>query len=249
MSEPTAPTVTEPPRRLHFDWVFPALFRPRRIFPQIVGGVSTAWLTPILILMAAMLLSVIAQGSAMQAAMSNATTMPSDFEYYSPEQQAQYQQSASMVSGPLFTIVLPGIGALLVLFIGWLAFGGLLHLVLTLFGGHGSIGTTIGMVAWANLPYAVRGLERALYMMASNRAIQAPGLSGMASMGSVPYAFLSLIDIFIIWHALLLFVGIHTGYGLSRGKALAVVLIAVGAVVLFQTGVGSIGTVFSWLAS
>jgi hypothetical protein len=117
-----------------------------------------------------------------------------------------------------------------------------MHLALTLLGGRGAIGTTIGMVAWANLPYAMRDLERVLYVLVTNRTLQSPGLSGFATMGSVSAAFLSLVDVFLIWSVLLLFVGIHTGYGLSRGKALAAVLIVVGVAVIFQTGVGSIGT-------
>lgn len=241
MSETTATTPLEPPRRLHFDWVIPALFKPRQAFPKIIGAPSTAWLTPILILTATVLLRVLIQGAVQQAAMSSAMTMPEDFEYYSAEQQAQFQQGASLVSGPLFTIVIPGVLALLGVWIGWLVFGGLMHLALTLLGGRNATATTIGMVAWANLPFAVRDVVRGLYMMASNSIIQSPGLSGFAAMGSIPYAFLALVDIYIVWNVLLLFIGVHTGYGLSRGKALAAVLIVVGLAVLFQTGVGSIG--------
>lgn len=229
-------TLPEPPRRLHFDWVIPALFKPRQAFPKIVAGPSTAWLTPILILTAAVLLRVLVSGSIQQSATMGApTSLPPDFEYYSSDQQAQFQQASSLTSGPLFTFVLPGVAALLGVWAGWLVFGGLMHLALTLLGGRGAIGTTIGMVAWANLPFAARDVVRALYMMASNSTIQSPGLSGFGSAGGIDSACLGLVDIFVVWNIVLLLAGVHTGYSLSRGKSWTSVLITVGAAVIFQT--------------
>jgi hypothetical protein len=220
----------------------PALFRPRQVFPKIVGGTSTAWLTPILILTAAALLHVLASGAIQQASiMSAPASLPEGFQYYSADQQAQFQQASSITTGPLFLFVGPGILALLGVWIGWLVFGGVMHLVLTLLGGRGATATTIGMVAWASLPFAVRDIERVLYMMASNQLIQSPGLSGFAPAGGIGSAFLSLVDVFLVWNILLLFVGVHTGYGVSRGKAWASVLIVVGAAVMLQTVLGFIG--------
>jgi hypothetical protein len=248
MSEITD-TPIEPPRKLRFDWVIPALFRPRQAFSSIMGGMNTAWLTPILLLTAAGLLYVIAKGSIQQATtVAMPGEMPPDYEYYSTDQQANYQQAVSITSGPLLTLILPGVGAILGVWLGWLAVGGLMHLVLTLFGGRGAMGTSLGMVAWANLPFAVRDIERALYVMASNRLIQSPGLSGFASPG-IGSAFLSLIDIFVIWNIVLLLVGVTKGHGLSRGKAGASVLITVGVVLAIKTGVGFAGSMAGSIAS
>ena len=117
-----------------------------------MGGANSAWLTPILILTAAALLYVLSRGAIQQAAaMSASTSLPENFEYYSANQQMEYQQGTSMVAGPLFTFVLPGILSLLSLWVGWLVFGGLMHLALTLLGGCGAIGATIGMVARSSM--------------------------------------------------------------------------------------------------
>lgn len=207
-----------------------------------MGGMNTAWLTPILLLTAAGLLYVIAKGSIQQATtVGMPGELPPDYEYYSTDQQANYQQAATITSGPLLTIILPGIGAIFGIWLGWLAVGGLMHLVLTLFGGRGAMGASLGMVAWANLPFAVRDVERALYVITSNRLIQSPGLSGFASPGGIGSAFLGLIDIFVIWNIVLLLVGVSAGHGLSRGKAWASVLITVGVVLAVKMGVG-----FAW---
>jgi hypothetical protein len=235
MTENT-PITVEPPRRFRFDWVIPALFKPRQTFPKILSAPSTAWLTPMVILTLTALLRVLVSGSVGQpVAMGASAAPPPDFEYYSPDQQMNYQQGVSLTSGPLFTIIGPGILALVGVWIGWLVFGGLMHLTLTLLGGRGATGATIGMVAWANLPFAIRDIVRVLDMMSSNTAFESPGLSGLVTAGGLPSACLGVVEMYIIWHILLLFVGIHTGYGLSRGKSWASVAITVGAAIIFQT--------------
>jgi hypothetical protein len=230
----------EPSRRLHFDWVSAVLFRPRQAFARIAAQASGVWLTPILILTLVALVPVFVGGSIKQeAARSGQVNLPPDYQYYTPEQQAQFQQAMAATSGPVFVYVFPAITAILKIWLGWLLVGGLLHLVLTLLGGRGSTGTAMNLVAWSSLPFAVRELVHAGWMLSSHQLISSPGLKGFAPLGDGSLnlflaALLALIDFYILWHLALLIVGVRAGNGLSAGKAVGGVLFTLLVVLLLQ---------------
>ncbi len=110
----------EAPRRIHFEWLPDAFFHPRRAFDRIVST-SGVWLTPILILTLTAVIGTLVAGSLRQvAAQSGQVNLPPDFQYYSPEQQAQFQQAMSATSSPVFLYVFPALVALSRVWIGWL---------------------------------------------------------------------------------------------------------------------------------
>ncbi len=146
----TLPPAPTSPRRFHFDWLIPALFRPRSTFAAIGAYSGSAWLTPLLALTLTGLLRVAAAGPIQQSAsLSEQQSLPPDFQYYSPEQQAQLQQATQATSGPIFVYVFPAISAVAGVWAGWLVVVGLLHLVLTMLGGRGSTRATMNVAAWA----------------------------------------------------------------------------------------------------
>ena len=103
MSESTNSDL-ESPRRFHFNWVLPVLFRPRRTFEAITALPGNNWSAPLLVLSVLVLFSVLAGGWAKQrTAMQGEMSLPPDFQYYSPEQQAQYTQAVQAQQGPVFT--------------------------------------------------------------------------------------------------------------------------------------------------
>jgi hypothetical protein len=135
--------------------------------------------------------------------------------------------------------VFPAIAALLGVWIGWLLVSGLLHLVVTLLGGRGETLYSVNLVAWASLPFVARDLVRMVSMLISRQLIEKPGLSGFAAPdpgGGVTYlaALLTVVDIYLIWHLLLLVIGVRTGNGLSLGKGSGGVLFTIGLVVGLQ---------------
>lgn len=240
MSEVAAAQV-ERPRRLYLDWVPDVLFRPRQAFARLAGANTAVWLTPILILTLTALMYVWAAGSLKQAAaQTGQVPLPPDFQYYTPEQQAQYQQAMSATSGPVFIYAFPALMALAQVWIGWLLVSGLLHLVLTLLGGRGDTLGALNLVAWAALPLAVRDIVRFVALKSTGQIIQSPGLSGFVSAGEGAWnlfllAFLTLVDIYVIWHGLLLILGTLAGNGLPRGKAIGGVLITLLLALLLQS--------------
>jgi hypothetical protein len=126
----------------------------------------------------------------------------------------------------------------------------MLHLATTLIGGRGATSVAVNLVAWANLPFALRELVRGVYLLVSKKLIAAEGLSGFidastASAGVFLVSFLALIDIYLIWFTVLMIIGVRSHTGLPPGKATAGVLIVVLIVMLIQA---LFGYLFSQLA-
>lgn len=240
MSSEAVLTPLEPPRRFLFGWVPDVFFRPRQVFAKIAAQSSGVWLTPILILTLTALLQVIMAGTIKQtAAATGSFTPPPGYEWYTPEQQAQMQQALAATSGPVFIYVFPALTAVFKVWMGWLLVGGLLHLVLTLLGGRGGTGAAMNLVAWAGLPLAIRDLVRFGAMLTTRKLISAPGLSGFVPSGAEGLSLflaglLAMVDIYLIWHLVLMIVGVRAGNGLSAGKAVLGVVITLLAVISLQ---------------
>jgi hypothetical protein len=220
----TAKTKTTPPARPALSRLWSLLIRPRQTLGEITAEEKTNWLLPLAVLSATSAVAVLANGLIRrQIALAGEIALPPDFQWYTPEQQAQYMQAAQSVNGPVFLFVLPLLAALLKLWLGWLVVGGLLHLGLTLMGGRGSGGQALNLAAWAGLPFGLRDLLRAAAVLGSRSLIDAPGLSGFVPAGEgfgpgFLVAFLGMTDVFLIWHMLLLFLGALAYTGLGGGR-------------------------------
>lgn len=229
MSTETASLSPVAPRRFQFGWVLPALFSPRKTFARIAEQTGDVWLTPLLIMMALALVGVIVAGPIKQAAAQSGQTLPPDFQFLSPDQQAQFMQAQAASSGPVFVYVFPAILAVLTIWVGWLLVVGLLHLVLTLVGGRGSTRTAMNVVAWASLPFAVREVVAIGVMLTTRQLVNGAGLSGFAptegALGAFLAPLLGLVDIYLVWHVALLALGVRAGNGLSGRKAAGGVLL------------------------
>jgi len=199
-------------RRLRFDLLLPVLLRPRAALREIAAHASRSWITPLLVITLAALLLVVVGGPLRRAAAElEAMNLPPEFQYYSPEQQAQIQQARAATSSPTFIYVFPALTAVLKVLVGWLVVGATLHLFLTLLGSRGTMASMMNLVAWAGLPFAVRAVVRSAYTLFAHRLIQAPGLSGLLPSGAEGGALfaagiLGLVDLYLIWHIVLLVV-------------------------------------------
>lgn len=208
----------------HFDWVLPLIFKPRATLATIAQATDGLWQTPIWLVAGTTLLRVLVAGSLQAAAAaSGQITLPPGFEYYTPEQQAQFMQAATATSGPVFVYVLPAVLGIAAVFLGWLVLGWVLHLVLTLFGGRNSNQQVLNIAAWATLPFAVRDVVRTLAMANSGQIMTGLGLSGLVTadgelMTAYLASFLSQVDVYLLWEILLLLVGARLVSTLSRPK-------------------------------
>ena len=234
---------------LNIAWVPEILFHPRRCFQRIASFTTPVWLTPLLILTLVTLINVLSIGRIKsQAVLMGEITYPPDFEYYTPEQQAQYLQAIQSTQGPVFIYVLPAITSILGIWFGWLILGGLLHLVTTLFGGRGSTAISLNIVAWSSLPLAIREVIQLVYILISHKLIKSPGLSGFSPIDGSSFSIffsqmLTLIDIYLIWQVVLLILGVRSSTGLNPSKSFFCVILAVIIIILLQTGLSYAGQV------
>ncbi len=229
-------------KRFHFEWVPEVIFHPRRVFQRISSSTNSTWLTPLLLLSCLVLINTLVAGRIKnQAAMLGEISYPPDYQYYTPEQQAQYTQSLQSTQGPVFVYVLPGIASLIGVWIGWLILGGILHLVATMLGGRGSTAISMNIVAWGSIPLVIRALVQILFMLISKNLIASPGLSGFSPTGDSGWLlyvsqFMKLIDIYVIWQIILIIIGIRVSTALSAAKSSVVVLLTVVIIIALQAG-------------
>jgi hypothetical protein len=234
--------VTGKTRRLLFSWVPEVLFHPGKAFQKIASEHTSIWITPLLLLSILALANTLLAGKIKsQAALSGEITYPPDFQYYSPEQQAQYVQAIQSTQGPVFVYILPAITTLLGVWIGWLILGGLLHLATTLFGGRGTTAASMNIVAWASLPLALRSLVQIIYLIVTKQIITSPGLSGFSPTGDTGILIflsevLQLIDIYILWQIMLVILGVKLSTALNTVKSIFSAVITFVLIIALQAG-------------
>ncbi len=209
------------------------------------------WQTPIAILtLTALIRTLVAGGIKQAAAATGQMQLPPGWEYYTPEQQAQFQQAMSATSGPVFTYLLPAIVAIVAVCLGWLVLGWILHLLLTLFGGRGSSLQALNVTAWALLPFAIRDILRIVAMWNEGQLLESLGLSGFAPDGTgtaaiLVVSLLALVDLYLFWQLGLLALGSRLVANVSRLKAWGAVAIAITLMLALRAGPALIAAQFS----
>jgi hypothetical protein len=236
-------------RRFDFSRLRDTLLHPRRAFQALSAEPRATWLTPMLVLTIMAILAVIVAGYLKaQAAMLGETPLPRDWQYWTPEMQNNYMQAQQATQGPVFMYIIPLLGSLAALWLGWLLLAALLHFGSTLVGGRGSMQSALNVVAWASLPFGVRDLLRIVFMLIARHPITSPGLSGFSSSAGFVGQLLTRVDIFLIWNVILLVIGFAVADGLSRGKAVTGILTVMLLVLLAQAGLGALSSGFGGLA-
>ena len=215
------------------------LLRPAQVFEQVREENRASWLTPMLMLSLTALLVVLVSGYLKtQAAMLGEVPLPPDWQWWTPDMQANYMQAQQLTQGKVFMYVIPLVGAWVALWLGWVVLGGLLHLGSTLLGGRGTMQGALTVTAWATLPFAMRDLLRVIFMLGAGHAINSPGLSAFAT-SSFMVQILSRTDLFFFWSLVLLVIGFAVVDGLPRGKAFVGVALVVLLLLAAQAGIGS----------
>lgn len=232
---------TKPARRFDLLRLLSIFTRPGAVFGEMTSEARATWLTPMLVLtVTAILVVAVAGYFKTQAAMMGEIELPPDWQYWPPEMQQNYMQAQQATQGATFMYIIPLVGALTALWMGWVIVAGLLHLGSTLLGGRGSMQSALNVVGWASLPFAVRDILRVIFMLVAKHAISSPGLSGFVTSAGFLSKVLTHVDIFWIWYLVLLIVGFAITDGLPRRKAFVGVVVVLLLVLAAQAGLGSL---------
>ena len=245
----TDTTETKQPGRFQFARILEVLFQPNRTLTMLAEEGRSSWQTPMLALSLSAALSVIISGvQNSRAAQMGEIQLPRDWQWWTPDMQNNYMQAQQSMQGPVFAYILPLVGALLGLWLGWLILGALLHFGSTMFGGRGSMQSALMITAWASLPFLVRDGLRIIYMLIAQHPIQSPGLSGFTTNAVFASQLLSKVDLFYIWSIVLLVIGFGVTDNMPRNKSISNVVIVSILLLLIQSGVGSLLSGVSGLA-
>lgn len=227
-------------RRFNFKLIPAFLFRPRKVAAGWAPEGKSFWQLPMLILSILFLARTVVGGYFQaQAALAGQAPLPADWQYWTPDMQNNYMQAQQATQGPVFLYIIPAVTGLAKLWAGWFIVAGLLHLASTLFGGRGSMGSTLNLVAWSCLPFALRDILRIIFMLVAKHTIANPGLSGFGNILFVSKV-LGSVDLFLIWFAILLALGLRVTDNLPVGKAVVSVFIVLLIVLLIQGGLGTL---------
>jgi len=235
-------TTTNQIRRFNLPRLFAVFLNPRTVFREMASESRGTWSTPMLVLSVTVILAVFTVGFLRtRAAMMGEASLPPDWQWWTPEMQNNYMQAQQATQGPVFMYVMPAIGSLASLWVGWIVLAGLLHLGSTLFGGRGTMQNALNVVAWGSIPYAIRDILRIAYMFLAQHTITSPSLSGFAT-SEFSVQLLTHIDLFLIWSVILLGIGFSIIDNLPGGKSLVNVLIVLTLALLVQAGVGMLAS-------
>ncbi len=240
-------------RQKYFRWLLSIFYQPLRTMQEIAGENRQAWPLPLLFLSILTISAALAAGPLrQQAALSAGVELPPSFQYMTPEQQQQFMLAQQNMNGPTTTVLFPAVGAIVGLWFGWLILGSVLHLVLTLLGSRSTNLTAYNVAAWSSLPFAIRLIVQITAMLSTHQLISSPGLSGFIATDAAQAllfvkVLLRMVDLYLIWQIILLFLGMLSSSGLSRGKTLSGILITVLLLVILSTLPGFFTAQFSAL--
>lgn len=227
----------KPVKKNVFALLVGVLFRPKATFGYLKDNHKKAWWLPALLIL---LLSVAPLWAASRPS-STAQMMPSEkIEMVTSvdPRLLEGMSSESPVSAPAssgLNLLKLG-GTVLGTFAAWLLWGGGLYLASVFLGRSSSFGQMFRLAVWTWLPYGLRGLVQAIYVLVTGEAIVNAGFSGFvidkgvtslipSGPGQLALAsILSRVDVFMIWHVLLVSVALMAFTSLTRRKALTATL-------------------------
>jgi hypothetical protein len=169
-----------------------------------------------------------------------------------PPQQAE-QAAAQMekFTSPPVMAAFSIVGGLIALAVIWLLGGGVLYFLGLVAGGEANFAQSFAILTWSWLPYALRNLILAAYVAYKGQMIN-QGLSFLVATGDQIkdaanwlYVLLSQIDLFYLWHLVLVIVGLAAVGRLSKTKASIVGVIYLAATTGLSLVPTLLGAMFS----
>lgn len=222
--------------------------KPRQTLHWLAGQPRSVWFWPLVFISLAVIISALL----MMQARGRASMAPPEFgpnaQYMTEEQRGQITQAASARSGILFTLILPALGGVLGVWLGWVLLGSLLNLSITMMGGAGNF---FNLAAFSALPQIIRHLVMGLGVAISGKPVSSPGLAGFVSPDGSPLirAMLGQIDLYWFWQFALLLAGAAIISKLPKTKAWLVVTVCFLLVLVLQSVPAFLGSKLSGLST
>jgi hypothetical protein len=175
------------------------------------------WLAPVLIILVATIIVTVVSAPLLSEMSRQQAEEQMEAQMASiPEEQAeQVRSTMDTFTSPLFVGAMGIAFTVLGLILTWLFRGALLFFIGYLLGTDNRYIQMVTLVLWAWLPFALRDLVQAVYVLLNGQLPLHKGLSFLVAgadqaqnAGNLLYGFLGQIDIFLVWHLLLVGIGI-----------------------------------------
>lgn len=237
----------------NFQWFPAVLFRPRKTTAQIATHDKPAWLAPLLVLSLLVVLLTLIAAPIRKQTIQMGSNLPPDFQYYTPEMQAQFMKAQESQTSPLFLYLFPILSGVAGIWVSWFLMSSILHLLITLSGSRAASLRSYNLVSWSFVPFILRYLVQLFALLFSKSLVQNPGLSGLMAADAGGFlaflrVLLGLIDLYFIFQVILLFLGVVPLSGLSKSKAYTATLIMLILVLVLRALPGFLSSILGGLS-
>lgn len=203
--------------------------RPKEILGYVGKSPGGLWIAPATITLGTLLLlnivsaPLVAQ-EAQEMVRQQLSTLPAS-------QAEEAMSQVATFSSPLFMALMAILGGALALIVGWLIRSGTLFFIFSLVGNESGFRQIFNLTLWAWLPLAFRDLVKSTYILINGKLILHQGLAFLLATGvrsqdlhNLLYSFLSSLDIFVVWHLILIALGVKVAARLPSRQATWVTL-------------------------
>lgn len=175
------------------------------------------WLAPALMIFVTLIIvAVVSAPLLSQVSLQEAEAqMEAQMGSLSGEQGEQVRRSLDIFTSPLFLAATAIIFGILGLILTWLFRGAVLFFISYLLGTDNRYIQMVTLVLWTWLPFALRDLVQAIYVALNGQLAVHRGLSFLVATsdqahgaGNLLYGILSQIDVFLVWHLVLVAIGL-----------------------------------------
>ena len=226
------------------------IYRPSQALGYVGREMGWLWLGPVIVL--ALSLAFHSFAISPQAAALSARLMEQRMLDMPPEQAEAVGKSMAIFNSPPVVAAMSFFSGLIVTAILWLIGAGALYTIVLFAGGESNFKQMFFVISWAWLPFIVRYLVQGFYTLLSGQLVVYQGLSGlvatgdqMADSGNLFLIALAQVDIFYLWHLLLVGLGVAALSRFSRFRGVVLGLIYGAVMVGVSLVPGFLGRVFS----
>jgi hypothetical protein len=207
--------------------------RPREAMQQVASRPRSWLLAAVLLVASLVLLTAISAPQQIGLANERSQAMIEQLKASMSEEQARALEGRDVSLTPSrYWLSAVGAGTLFMA-LGWVFRAAVVHFISMAIGGVSNWGSAFAITVWSALPFLVRNIVQAVYIVTSKQLIEHQGLAFLVTSGkwledsrSLAYAALSNVDLFALWHIVLLGIGISaaTKVGRTQGFVLAVIV-------------------------
>jgi hypothetical protein len=185
------------------------------------------WLAPALVIVVSLIIVTAVSAPALSELSKEqaAQQMEAQMGSLEGEQAEQVRRTLETFTSPLFLAATGIVLGILGLVLTWLFRGAVLFLIGYLFGTDNRYVQMVTLVLWCWLPFALRDLVQAVYVVVNGQLPLNKGLSFLVAgsdqaqnAGNLLYGLLSQVDPFLVWHLILVGVGLALSTRTTRFK-------------------------------